>query len=225
MEQYYTNAVAFILEGDTEKVFYLNMLEHFCRQHTDWILERIVGDGEVYYCVNTSNSSVLIKLYVVQTISNMVKAHTWFDNRCKKVFPRLKWTVFLCYDTDNYSEDITKFYAGDWDELRKRICKGKNTIIIDLASSADIEDTMLLDYDSIIKFLEIDPITIPTGNKGKRIMKKLFRIKGPNFAYHEGSRAEPLIKSLDMNKIISLSPIPFIEIEKALKNDQLAIGE
>lgn len=220
MNQTFSSAIAFILEGDTEKVFYLNMINHFCEKHSDWEFSRIVdlNNNEINYCVSTPASRVLIKMYVVGTISSMVNAHGWFFNRCFSVNKGLEWTVFLCYDTDNYSEDITKFYEGDWDELRKQLRKGKRTKIIDLASSADIEDTMLLDSEGVFKFLEIVPISIPNGSKGKTKMKKIFRIKGPSSAYHEGTRAEPLIKALNMSKIINLSPIPFSEIEKALEH-------
>lgn len=221
MNQDYSNAIAFILEGDTEKVFYLNMLKHFCGRHSNWEFNRNVdvGNGEINYVVQTPNSSVLIRMYVVGTITNMTKAHSWFSNRCKAVYRGLKWTVFLCYDTDNYMGEITKFYEGDWYELRKQLKKGQHTNIIDLASSADIEDTMLLDSEGVFRFLGIEPIPIPGGSKGKIKMKKIFRTKGPGYAYHEGERAKPLIEALDLNKIISLSPIPFLEIEQAIADE------
>ena len=83
-----------------------------------------------------------------------------------------------------------------------------------MAAQADIEDIMLVDVDSIFKFLSMNPVTVPSGSKGKMKMKKLFRLKGPGVAYHEGTRAEPLIKSLNFEKIIKDSPVPLVEIEK-----------
>lgn len=121
--------------------------------------------------------------------------------------------MFLCYDTDNYTPNISKFYEDDWKELRKTISKHKSCSIIDLAAQADIEDIMLLDKDGIFNFLEMAPIPIPAGSKGKMKMKKLFRAKGRGCACHEGNRAEPLIKVLDLDKIISLSPVPLSQIE------------
>jgi hypothetical protein len=78
---------------------------------------------------------------------------------------------------------------------------------------------MLLDSEGVFRFLGIEPIPIPGGSKGKIKMKKIFRTKGPGYAYHEGERAKPLIEALDLNKIISLSPIPFLEIEQAIADE------
>lgn len=167
----------------------------------------------MYYCLENAEYKVLVMFNVVGTISQITNSGNWFEKRCYGQFRNLGWTVFLCYDTDNYSQNISKFYEGDWKELRKTISKHKSCSIIDLAAHADIEDIMLLDLDSIFKFLEIDPVPLPSGSKGKMKMKKLFRSKGQGCAYHEGNRAEPLIKSLDLDKIIYLSPVSLSQIE------------
>ena len=57
-------------------------------------------------------------------------------------------------------------------------------------------------------------IYIPTGNKGKVKLKKLFRQVGKT--YHEGKRARALIDSLDMQKIIDTSSAPLAVIENIL---------
>lgn len=118
----------------------------------------------------------------------------------------------MCYDTDNYTPNISKFYEGDWLELRKAIAKRKSCSIIDLAAQADIEDIMLLDVDGVFRFLDLPAGVIPSGAKGKSKMKKIFRQKGPGSAYHEGARAEKLINALDMDRMIALSPVPLSEI-------------
>ena len=122
--------------------------------------------------------------------------------------------MILCYDTDDYKEDFSKFHEGDWEILRKTLSKKKTTRILDMAANADIEDTMLLDSDSVFKFLEMEPCPIPSGSKGKRKMKKLFRLKGQGIAYHEGVRADPLIRALDFDVIIGKSRLPFDELEE-----------
>lgn len=89
--------------------------------------------------------------------------------------------------------------------------------ITDLAAEADIEDVMLCDFLGVVSFLGLPPnVGIPRGGKGKAKMKKLFRMVALNNAYHEGNRARPLIKSLDMNVIKSSSPVPLEAIDKAL---------
>ena len=80
-------------------------------------------------------------------------------------------------------------------------------------------DIMLVDVDGIFKFLSMTPIPIPSGSKGKSKLKKIFRLKGRGWAYHEGERAEPLINALDFDKIISLSPVPLKNIETVCFDD------
>ena len=80
-----------------------------------------------------------------------------------------------------------------------------NADVIDLAASADIEDIMLCDVESICSFLAINvPEKIP-GRKGKAKMKWLYRSCGNT--YHEGEKAESMIATLDFQKLISESPL------------------
>ena len=210
MDDYFMKGIAFILEGDTEKVFYLALLTHFCKKHAGTLLEKCTdsGSGEVFYTIGNKDRKVLIRFNVVGTISQITNAGQWFDKRCYGQSKSLEWTVFLCYDTDNYTPNISKFYEGDWYELRKSISKRKSCKIIDLAAQADIEDIMLLDLKGIFDYLQMNPIPIPTGSKGKVRMKKIFRAKGKGCAYHEGERAAPLINRLNLEKIVSASPVP-----------------
>lgn len=215
MDAEYTKYVAFILEAATEKVFYLNLLKYFCDKHINAELVRMNEDGEIFYLVKQQSRKILIKIYSVGTITQITNSGTWFTNRCQKKH-KGDWTIFLCYDTDNYQADISKFYEGDWRLLRKELEHSGKNKVIDLAANADIEDIMLLDSEGVYRFLGLDPQPIPTGNKGKSKMKKIFRMKGSGSAYHEGERAKPLIEALDTEKIVNNSPIPFKEIEKAI---------
>jgi len=216
MDEAYSHGVAFIMEGPTEKVFYLALLEHCCKKHPGAQLDMQVdpATGEISYVLTRGDHrKVLIKFSVVGTISQVTNSGTWFVKRCYQAHRPLRWTVFLCYDTDSYLANITKFHEGDGSELRKTLQKGRPDQIIDLAASAEIEDIMLLDSESIFSFLGIEPVAIPTGAKGKRKMKKLFKLKGAGSAYHEGERALPLIQALDLERIISRAPIPLQDVE------------
>ncbi len=214
----FSKALAFILEGPTEKIFYLQMIDFFCRSHPGSKLQKNIDDnsGEIYYTVSTEKESVLIKLNVVGTVSQMTNSAAWFFNRCIGMHKYVDWSVFLCYDTDSYQDNVSKFYEGDWKRLRNNIERSHCRKIVDLAAKADIEDTMLLDSYSIFRYLEMEPVAIPLANKGKTKMKKIFRLKGQGVAYHEGERAFDLIRSLNMQTIIDNSPIPFAEIEKSI---------
>lgn len=216
MDVSYTHGIAFILEGDTEKVFYLTLLKHFCGKHPGYFLKKIFSQttGEISYNLEDPATNILIKLYVVGTISQITNSGTWFENRCYSEQKSINWTVILCYDTDDYLAPISKFQEGDWKNLRKALSKSRVAEIIDMASNADIEDTMLLDLDSIFAFLEISPCPIPSGSKGKWKMKRLFRQKGSGSAYHEGERAADLINALDFDKIIALSNLPLAAVER-----------
>ena len=216
MEDRFEKGIAFILEGDTEKVFYLALLRHLCKKYNGITINKQTDStsGEIFYILENSDFRVLIKFNVVGTISQITNSGNWFETRCYAQHKNLEWTIFLCYDTDNYIPNISKFYEDDWKELRKTISKHKSCSIVDLAAQADIEDIMLLDTDGIFEFLGIQPIAIPTGSKGKVKLKKIFRTKGSGSAYHEGERAEPLINVLDFDKIISTSPVPLNKIQE-----------
>lgn len=212
----FDRAVAFIFEGDTEKIFYINMLKYFASQHFNATLEKVEDDGETFYVARDEENSVLIKVNRVGTISQVTNSGAWFLNRCQHQYKGLNWTVFLCYDTDKYQEDVSKFYEGDWLCLRKQLEQSGKNIVIDLAAKADIEDIMLLDSDGVFAYLGIAPCEIPTGGKGKSKMKKIFRMKGEGSAYHEGNRAKPLIEALNIKKIIDNSSIPFSKIDEVI---------
>lgn len=215
MQREYTYGVAFILEGATEKYFYQELLKYYCSIHPDtsFMKNENAENGEVSYCLCKGERKVLIKFNVVGTISQVVNSGDWFINKCLQQHKGINWTAFLCYDTDDYSPNISKFYEGDWKELRKKLSKGGRSSIVDIAAKADIEDIMLLDLDGVFRYVGIAPCPLPSGGKGKSRMKKIFRMKGPGSAYHEGERALPLIQALDFKKIISLSALPLNTIE------------
>ena len=92
----------------------------------------------------------------------------------------------------------------------------RNVSIIDFAASADIEDIMLLDIEGICAFKNQPIVPVPSGRKGKAKMKKLFKSFGIGIAYHEGNRAEPMIKSLDFDKIIQSAPFDLHRLQTIL---------
>ena len=164
--------------------------------------------------MSNGTKSIVVKFHVAGGIitSDTLRAANWFKNACHNSYNKISWTVFLCYDTESHNYDVTQFHEGDWEALRKDIANNKDTLIIDLAASADIEDIMLLDVDGVCRFLEIPTCEIPSGKKGKSKMKRLFIQSGKT--YHEGERAKSLIDALDKNVIINKSTIPFSKIEK-----------
>ena len=212
----FARGVAFIFEGPTECVFYFSVLEHYLSKHEDYKITKEFDrrTNDYIYIISNNTKAVIVMAFTVGTVIAHTQASAnWFRNNCKHHHKQIDWTVFLCYDTDSHSKDVSQFQEGDWKELKKSIKKNKRTSIIDLAASADIEDTMLLDIDGVCGFLGIPLCPIPPGRKGKSKMKKIFREN--NSCYHEGERAKPLIDYLNKDIIISKSSISFNDIDKA----------
>jgi hypothetical protein len=212
----FIRGVAFIFEGQTERVFYNSMLQYFVAKNEGFqiIKEMDQPTNDYRYIISNDNQSVIVRMYTVGTIiSHTSAAARWFKANCKQVHKGISWTVFLCYDTDSHNSDASQFQEGDWKDLRKTILKNKRTEIIDLAAQADIEDIMLLDIDGVCDFLGIPTCQTPPARKGKAKMKKLFR-DNKSF-YHEGERAGYLIDHLDKGVIISKTSIPLYSIEEA----------
>ena len=215
MENNYTEGIAFILEGATEKVFYKALLDFLSQSDERVIFYKDKSDdaSEIIFCWQYKDRKILIKFYVVGTITQMVHSGKWFQNMCHKKH-RFPWTVYLCYDTDSANASISKFYEGDWKMLRQEIETLSKTRIFDLAASADIEDIILLDAESVLNFLGLSISTELTGRKGKAKMKALYRHIGK--AYHEGERAKDMIATLDFDKIINDAPIKLRALKEQL---------
>lgn len=210
----FNKGIAFICEGDTEKEFYLSLLGFLCTKHNA-VLDKIhlPEEAEIAYKITTKKTTYLVKFHTVNAITALPRANKWFNVECIKKYPRNKeWIVFLCYDTDNYKAEITPFYEGDWKELRSKLKKARE--IIDLAASADIEDIFLFDIDGICAFLHCPVVSIDTlhGRKGTAKIKELYRNNGS--CYHKGTRARPMIDSLDKQRIMDSCPIPLNKIER-----------
>lgn len=207
MDIEFDEGYAFVLEGDTEKIFYKVLLEYWCSQ-VGAVLERLVDEisPDVVYLLKINGKQKLLKFHVVNTVTQMPRAGAWFNNNCINKYTGVhKWFAFLCYDKDDYKEDVSKFYEGDWEILRRSLKHAEK--VIDMAASADVEDIFLQDIEGVCSFIGIDVPTEIPGKKGKAKLKGLFRLG--NKTYHEGQRAEPLIRSLNMERIIDSQIVAF----------------
>ncbi len=212
----FTKGIAFILEGDTEKEFYLSFLNFLCKKHCCSLQKEINCDTpDIVYWLNNKTDKIMIKFHVVNAITQIPHSAHWFVTQCcEKHKPLSDWTVFLCYDTDDYKNDISKFNEGDW-SLLKTTLKKKVYNVVDIAAAADIEDVILTDMEGLSAYLGgIDDLTIPSGRKGKTKIKKIYRSVGKT--YHEGARAREMINSLNMQLIMDKSLVPLTEIESAI---------
>lgn len=208
----YQRGYAFVLEGDTEKVFYLSFLRFLAKKHGASLERRVDPDTpDVVYLLHREDAIDLIKMHTVNAISQMPGAWNWVNSQCIRRYDKeMAWTVFLCYDMDSYQADVTAFQEGDWRNLRRKIRKTNE--IIDMAARADIEDLLLTDLRGVCDYLGIEevPDHLP-GRKGKAKMKRLFRSCGAG--YQEGERAAELIEALDMQLIMKKTDVPLSRME------------
>lgn len=209
----YDKGIAFICEGDTEKMFYCTLLGYFCHKHGATMERREEKNApDILYILELADKRYLVKFNVVNAISNMPKAGKWLEAACIKTYKCRMWYAFLCYDTDSYSNNVSPFFKDDWLSLRGTL-EACGAIVVDLAAAAEIEDIMLCDLEGICNFLGCSQSAAEclSGRKGSAKMKKLFRNQG--FSYHKGERALPLIKCLNMQKIIDTCPLALSSLE------------
>lgn len=211
MAETYNAGYAFIVEGDTEKEFYLSLLNFLCRKHSAK-MDRIVNEAtpDVIYVITFSDRQLLVKFHAVNAITQVPRAGKWFTSQCAgKHTKKLPWYVFLCYDTDKYTDDVSKFHEGDWEVLELDL---KKATVLHIAAAADIEDVLLLDLEGVCNFISCEVPEKLVGRKGKVKLRNIYR--DHQKAYHEGKRARPLIDSLNMQLIIDTATIPLQQIEQ-----------
>ena len=214
MDDGYSRGIAFILEGATEKVFYLSFLKWIAeKQHYIFSKKENIDNGDIIYEINNGSENLLLKFNVVGTVTQISHSGKWFSNSCISAH-KIPWTVFLCYDTDSSNNDISKFYQDDWKLLRNELKKASE--IVDLAASAEIEDVMLCDLNGVCQYLGISVPSRLNGRKGKAKMKALFNSCGQTF--HEGDRAQSLIDSLNFQTIIDNSPLNLYKLIDSIDN-------
>lgn len=202
----YNSGLALIMEGATEKFFYLEILRYICKKHNITISKEKFDSMTLleYYELSKDNVVILLNIKNAETITQMTNQFEWFKNFCADKHPKINWNVFLCYDTDGNS--ISIFHESDWNDLRTQINKFRNVnVLVDCRANMDIEDIFLIDIDGIKKFLGISKNTeiVLRGKKGKAKLKNLYNDYAPDKRYHEGKRALPLIQSLNLQKIIN----------------------
>lgn len=217
MSDDYLAGIALIVEGPTEEELYRQFLIWACHRHPGSYFHQDRDRGEVCYTMThvTSDGTqgVLVKFHSANTISRIPQAQAWFLQSCVGRHPSVSWHVFLAYDTDGHTNPVSQAKEGDWPELRTALSVSAESVT-DLAADTDIEDVMLLDPTSVLRFLGLPTdMPIPSGGKGKSKMKRLFRTADIRRAYHEGSKALPLIKALDMGLVFERAGMPIDRLE------------
>lgn len=70
----YTEGIAFILEGATEKVFYKAYLEYLSAldEKTSLIRNKLTDDGEIIFCWQSGEKKILATVYKGNIIKNLI---------------------------------------------------------------------------------------------------------------------------------------------------------
>ena len=105
MEKRFEKGFAFICEGDTEKVFYIRLLQYLCDKYkADF--EKIMdgNDPDIKYLISYNGKEYLVKMQIVGTVTQVPYSGKWFISQCLSKHKKdvAGWIVFLCYDTDSY---------------------------------------------------------------------------------------------------------------------------
>lgn len=197
--------LAFVCEGSTEKVFYRVYVERACEEAgLDCRGGRVMDTATLE--VRGPRGAVAVLFHSMNSVSQMPHVASWFRGVCLPLYEGVPWHVFLCYDTDEYNADITRFHEGDWAEMRRALAPHVEEVV-ELAAAADIEDVMLADLPGVLRFLGLPGDTpMPYGKSGKAKLGKLFRQSSRCRAYHKGDRARPLIEALDMDTVRASAP-------------------
>lgn len=216
----YCSGIALIMEGDTEKYFYEEVLNRICIDNDIRLSKKFDNDELSYYFILTkNNNNILLKIKNAETITQITNQHLWFKNFCADKFKNIKWNVFLCYDTDG--NNFSTFTELDWKILRENINKLTNVEqIFDCSANRDIEDLFLIDIEGIKKFLNIEADIVVEnlkGRKGKVKLKNLYTYY-TDLTYHEGEKALPLIQAIDLRKIINHPNNNIDKLEELIKN-------
>lgn len=206
--------IAFICEGETEEVFYKTLVQKYSMimKAEHYGNDNLDGTAII---IRTEEKSVRISFKCTSTCSQITNQVEWIRNEYADKIRNRDICIYICYDTDSYREDITRFEEGDWEYFIKQIEKISGEInIIQLAAKAQIEDIMLIDKNGIKKYLGLTEIAIPNKSKGKYKMREVF--KQANKCYREGYRSERFINSLDFEYICKNCEI--IDLKQVIDN-------
>ncbi len=115
----FTKGFAFIVEGETEKVFYISFLEYIVASASDIEFVKMVGeDGETYFIYTSPNKKIIIKFFVVGTISQITNSGSWFENKCSKKMKMLYRSCGLTYHEGERA--LSLIQALDFEQIMEK---------------------------------------------------------------------------------------------------------
>ncbi len=172
------NMCVIFTEGETDRLFYLRLIDFYVKKY------------------KKSKCTIIIKN--LECIGNFKKkAAAYFNNEICKKHPDYNYYIFLTYDTD-----VFEFSAKppiNWVEIEVKLYSYNATNVYHIKAEKMIEDWFLFDIDGICINLGIKSPHKIKGNTGLEKIKFLFKQK--NRIYVKGHNTNDLINSLNIEKI------------------------
>ncbi len=169
--------IVLYVEGETEDEFYNRVKE---------------------YLKNKSNDNYIIKVICVKSNSRFSnKLINKFKNEIINKYTKEEKVVCLCYDSDGY--EFGKHPSFDAKKLDKSLKELGTKKVIHIVANKSIEDFIMIDEDSVKKFLNLPKNIKAKGKNGLEKIKDLY--SKANRTYFKGSKTAGLINSLEIDKI------------------------
>jgi len=172
-----------VTEGETDDLFYRRILD-VLRKKT--LNKRLCVDKVEYICLKGFGK---FDSKLCNILKRKVRGY-------KKINKDVEVSVFLCYDQDVFVGK--KNPPINWRQIEKELKRNKADYIYHIVAEQSIEDFIMLDFDGILKFLNLRNLN-QNDYRGCEGLKRLFKKAGK--AYIKGSRAESLLNAINFDII------------------------
>lgn len=178
--------VLIVTEGETDDLFYKKILD---------VLKN-----------KTLNKKFDVKKIEYFCMKGFCKFESKLEAKFKNFLKNLKKDlgadfdlyVFLCYDDDIFAGKQYPPTKINVKKIEKKLISYKAKKVYHIVASESIEDFILLDFEGILKFLNLKDIK-KAKYRGVNGLKNLFRLA--NKSYIKGAKCEKLLDALDFNII------------------------
>jgi len=188
--------VVIFVEGDTDMVFFTELLRYYRQQS----LTPIVS-CEVQNMKGVSKYNAKFALKLKNNIIPKAKAKGFSVS-----------TVCCSYDTDVF--EYAEHPVVDWNGVRTTVAKLGVKQFVELKVEKSIEDWLLDDMEGLCAFLGIKNAPQLTAGSGFEKLSRLFR--KANAVYDKGYAVGKFVSSLDMGIIRNKRKAALKELEEAL---------
>lgn len=187
------NGVVIFVEGETEKVFYNEMIEYMIKR----------------------NAGKQVKFFKVDNLKGIGRFESKlvgkFKNGFKNRYKDYNFDVACAYDTDVF--EYKSKPPVNWTKKTSELKNAGAKKVVRIKAKHMIEDWFLDDLHGLCSYLKVKE-KMPRGKDGNEKMINLFKQK--NKIYVKGTYTEKFINSLDMGLIYQKEKKELEKLEKIL---------